>query len=1091
MGIISSPVLGQESDEDLEVANMKYSIDMFPKTPDAAALSKFVDIPPGNYTGVAAFSIPIYTISVDGIEFPIELAYSTMGVKVGEISSRVGLGWALNAGGVSLSRQIMGTPDSDIYNRPVIDLDFSPDGDYLINPDTYTACEILALGPMFNLEKPIDVLPDIYSYQLPTNSGRFIIDSEKRTGIPLPYNQLKITPMPTNGKLEIIDENGTIYDFGIDPGTKSYNTCETSITPFSLDPDPNYKISKITTVKNQEIKFFYNKYANTLYATSLVKQNLLDRKTYGNTPIKLPDPIPIQCLNSTSNLETILTEIKFPKGKILFKYNDETQSGSERLDLPGDFYLTQIIVEDLNGNQIKKVSLEHSYFLSPEPQNLSSLVSGRLKEGLDKRLKLTKVKDEMDGGEYKLEYYEEHLLPHRLSNSQDYWGIYNGEPNTETSIPTTLYRIENFSQNPFKLFLGANKWPNFDFGVTGNLKKITYPTNGYTEIVYEADDFIQGEHRPIKIDEFLPKGADISTTQTGNESFEIEKSAYEMTINFHPDDPNYDPDSEPGTANIGNCNLNIYKNGIQDPIFSNMQYGKFHKYDSFDIGNYELEITPGIDLDGNTVNCVASLRWYERNIINDSLLQKAGTLRVKEIKLNDGNNGKIHRKFTYLDPNSNYSQSSGRNLGEEYFIAINTNESAYGNTGGTKKDIIITNNPGWQLSTVRGKSIGYDYVQEVYIDSLKSFKKEYKFHNDLDDQWANHDPYAVINYKWPIEGIKRGLLLNEKFFDENKLVKEIAYDYNFNTYFNKNSSAHIEGVSIVGYGMDLQLKSITDLIFTAYLTFNKAIFPIWNYWIQTPEVITTEYLDNKEFITYTSKEYQTNEPEHPYPIRNSTVNSDGSQINIDYQYPQDLPNRPYATDLIAANRLINPLVVKTNENNLPVSVTETVYKKFDGSNLILPKFIFMKKQATELDNTIPSDDLKITYDSYDTKGNLTQYTLANGTPVSIIWGYEGQYPIAKVEGKNYTEIASEFNIFSLQNASIDGSINADSFEGLRNIEGAMVTGYIYKPLVGVTQIIHPNGQVANYEYDGAGRLQQVKDQDGKILKEVEYHYQPQ
>ncbi|TGN21943.1 DUF4139 domain-containing protein [Empedobacter tilapiae] len=80
--------------------------DMFPKTPEANGLSKFVDIPSGNYTGVATFTIPIYDIDLNGTKIPIQLNYSTKGVTVGEIATRTGLGWSLNIG-ASLSQQVL------------------------------------------------------------------------------------------------------------------------------------------------------------------------------------------------------------------------------------------------------------------------------------------------------------------------------------------------------------------------------------------------------------------------------------------------------------------------------------------------------------------------------------------------------------------------------------------------------------------------------------------------------------------------------------------------------------------------------------------------------------------------------------------------------------------------------------------------------------------------------------------------------------------------------------------------------------------------------------------------------------------------
>lgn len=53
---------------------------------------------------------------------------------------------------------------------------------------------------------------------------------------------------------------------------------------------------------------------------------------------------------------------------------------------------------------------------------------------------------------------------------------------------------------------------------------------------------------------------------------------------------------------------------------------------------------------------------------------------------------------------------------------------------------------------------------------------------------------------------------------------------------------------------------------------------------------------------------------------------------------------------------------------------------------------------------------------------------------------------------------------------------------------ALMTTYTYDPLIGKTSEIGPLGQTAIYEYDEAGRLYQVKDDDGNILKQNTYHF---
>lgn len=53
---------------------------------------------------------------------------------------------------------------------------------------------------------------------------------------------------------------------------------------------------------------------------------------------------------------------------------------------------------------------------------------------------------------------------------------------------------------------------------------------------------------------------------------------------------------------------------------------------------------------------------------------------------------------------------------------------------------------------------------------------------------------------------------------------------------------------------------------------------------------------------------------------------------------------------------------------------------------------------------------------------------------------------------------------------------------------AQMTTYTYDPLVGKTSEIGPSGLTAIYEYDDAGRLWRIKDNEGNILKQNTYHF---
>ena len=68
----------------------------------------------GLYTGIPNIDIPFFTVRGSLINVPISISYHAGGIKVEEVSSSIGIGWSLNAGGV-ITRSIRGLPDETLY----------------------------------------------------------------------------------------------------------------------------------------------------------------------------------------------------------------------------------------------------------------------------------------------------------------------------------------------------------------------------------------------------------------------------------------------------------------------------------------------------------------------------------------------------------------------------------------------------------------------------------------------------------------------------------------------------------------------------------------------------------------------------------------------------------------------------------------------------------------------------------------------------------------------------------------------------------------------------------------------------------------
>ena len=88
-------------------------------SPTASSLGKYADIPVSYHTGVPNISVPLYTINEGDLSLPISLSYHAAGIRVDEISSPIGLGWSLNAGGM-ISRTINGGPDEGYTHTKAI-----------------------------------------------------------------------------------------------------------------------------------------------------------------------------------------------------------------------------------------------------------------------------------------------------------------------------------------------------------------------------------------------------------------------------------------------------------------------------------------------------------------------------------------------------------------------------------------------------------------------------------------------------------------------------------------------------------------------------------------------------------------------------------------------------------------------------------------------------------------------------------------------------------------------------------------------------------------------------------------------------------
>lgn len=334
--------------------------------------------------------------------------------------------------------------------------------------------------------------------------------------------------------------------------------------------------------------------------------------------------------------------------------------------------------------------------------------------------------------------------------------------------------------------------------------------------------------------------------------------------------------------------------------------------------------------------------------------------------------------------------------------------------------------------------------------------------------------YPYINIYKP--DVRRGLLERKKIFDNNnKIVKEIYYEYGFV----KKDSLLLESAFTAGppssdpirFGSPNFSGGRTNYI---YVFTNKII-----------KDSNKEYFNDTFINTDNTYYYDQN---HNDLIKSLTKLPNETIIETSYNYAEEKAN----IKLINANMIGIPLettvVKKQNalDSGKTISKTES---KYENPNHLFPTSVLLY----DFQNTASTE---ITYDQYDSKGNLLQYTTKEGIVTSIIWGYNGTQPIAKIVGLSYnlvsglaTDIITASNNDASNPSTEDTLISAfEAFRNLQQLKETQISTYTYDPLIGVTSITPPSGIREIYKYDSANRLENIKDINGKLLKEFKYNY---
>jgi hypothetical protein len=1100
----ASIVLGQGGNSYVSEIN-----NIIPPSPNASALGKYAETPVSLYTGVPNINIPLYEIKGRRINVSVSLSYHASGVKVSETPTWIGQGWTLNAGGV-ITSAVHNQPDWKTFGlnntRPLI-------------PETLDYLTVFESGSFLYMveNNEIDVEPDIFYYNFNGYTGSFTTDNDGNPVL-MPHEELRIVPDWSGKKWTITTEDGTIYIFDECEEINYESTCD-NITP-SQDYVPNsWYLTSITSADESESILFEYEDTNGNYQTNTsehIKESWHENEDeiyYNNSEIQ-------RCYNVTNIFGKLIKKII--TSNCIVEFFGSGQLPYNQLD-------SIYIYRNTGGGYyepFKMYEFSYSYFNHFDCENTPDFLCKRLR--LDKVTERSLIDRSLTKPPYTLEYNDTPLPP-RNSYAQDEWGYYNGANDNNSFIPTVKYYnglnpIFQFPQsgqtnfnyvfsNPFAyfspgLFAVQDLWPYWitpdgyrneykgnnrdtdtSYLFAGILEKINLPTGGYTAFEYEPNDFgylpggqgyDQGEigYRKLFYENYdditcsasCPEGAD-----TVSNTFYIEyKQVVKISYMFRGLNPNLIP----GNYNYSKVKIKRYDHpGFQWEIeFSECNPGQGNNnpctrsgffYELLDTGTYKLTAMQRTYGSGYDFPVMISVKFGKNYIVKNTKI--GGGVRIKSIIDHDGishDNDIIREyKYTIMEENDTAYRSSGVLVKRNRFLRVFNPESLFGMT--TLQIILSGNNFGGLGS---GNPIGY---RRVEVSQTGNGKNVNYFSTPMEypDFGLTFFPYPPItSYDW-----KRGLLLKQINYEENgNIMQRLLNTYNDED--DTDNRSEVEGLKCVN-----EYIGAGDKI--PYFAEYKHL-SAWNYLTSTQKTVFSN--DGSDSIT-TLTEYFYDNPEHAQLTRTIEQNSDGSEFMSLFEYPMDDPQNIYTSPEVIQSmidrNMINTLLRKTIKKDGELIDGQIINYDYKQSNTDP----ILRNSVEKLEGSVYIKKLQI--DEYDNKCNLVQFHKEDNYKTSIIYGYDYTQPIAKIENAtfNYVESNLGCTIEELQNKT-DIQLRT-IFNNLRDaLPDAMITSYTYKPLVGMKTETDPSGKTIFYDYDNFNRLETIKDQDGKIIKHIDYHY---
>jgi YD repeat-containing protein len=1027
-----------------------------PPSPDAAALGKFGAMPVGLFSGVPKIDIPLYTIKSGDLNLPLSISYHASGIKIEEMASSVGLGWAGNFGG-SITRTIRGLPDEAIWG--MLDTPYN-----IVKADSLlaitangegTAAQLTALNTTLNhfADGSFDGEPDVFNYNFSGYSGKFVLDSYGNVYV-IPRQKIKFTFViqqdavsPFIQSFTAVTPDGVTYVFGSDgdgDDAVEFTNTQTTNNVVSFTASANtvtnkakqataWFIKKIISPTGHQINFTYK--SENFSQQQLVSANQLTYKGCGNCT--LPIQIVHAYLNNTSvnTFYTVkLTNIAFENGNV------SIVAANPRQDQIGATSIDQVVITNTNS------ALNKTYNFYYKDTSTTRLRLDSLIGILPPSCSTCANNHEKYSFQYYPDPWTNMTQNQNIGLNQDYWGYYNASGNT-TLVPSQWYSGV--------FYPGANRAPNEQAMMGGTLYQVNYPTGGYSVFTYEANHEAATDFGGISASypatpnitamtndtTSIYYGYDANNGNPNNLVTLTNKSGQQMALTLTQTGlhPSADVITSVALWQLSSAGAdsalvyNLYNLASGDTIIY-LNPGKYQLV----FLDPKSQAYPGVDGNGSGIFYTATAQWVTPNpgLANNYIV---GGLRIKQVADYDGvNPAPVNLKtYQYTEPSSTASSGHLNGTPGTYSYILEKDVPA-GSFGGDNVDydkmmyFVQTATSNVPLGTSQGSVVGYDHALEVAGRGGLNGQNEYYYSFIPDLVSTQGFPFCpAVDQNW-----MSGILMKEINWRQTSdttyaMVKQKVNNYSF------QSSVNLPAIK-AGFNPTPGGYTISANYYTGPMNFTLGggvmITPYYNntnfYYLASDTTKVYDLANPSNYVTsYNSYGYDTTTYQLNQRVSN---NSKNELITESVLYPDN-----YAITKTNNPALLGILNLQ-NSNIWDVPVEEITQKSnLDGSNLRTVKAVLTTyKPTTPLRDSIfesrsvmpitgftpssvgpnvlnkdPSYQPVVAFNQYDAAGNIEQEQKVADALHSYIWGYPdpstqlNTYPIAEVINADTADIA--------------------------------------------------------------------------------------